>query len=483
MEKILGFLPDADQTTAGLLTDCTNLIPFDQGMKGAPSPSTPSGVPALPAACRGAAVVTKLDDSRRLIAGTFTKLYELTAGAWADVSTGSYSGGGESRWSIAQFGNDTVASNSVDAIQRSTGTTFAPISGAPAAKIIFSVGTQIMALNVNDGAVKQDGWHCCATYDVTDWNESITTLCASGRLVSSPGQITAGGRLGEYAIAYKEQSIYIGQFVGAPSVWDWVQVPGGDAGCIGQSAWCDLGDMGHFIVGLDSFYIFDGTRPVPVGYGEVRQWFYDASSPQFRYKTECIFDRQNRCVWIFYPSIDSTFNNKALVYHVPSKKWGKVDVSPEAAVNYVSAGVTIDGLAALSATIDGLASYSFDSQFWLSGGRSLALFNQDHQLQSMTGRSIASSMTTGDIGDDDRYTMLNRMRLRFVPNYKPTSASVQTYVKEESGGTPVLASTDDMVDGKFDVLDSARWHRATFLFTGDHRVSGMSVNLIPEGDA
>jgi hypothetical protein len=220
-----------------------------------------------------------------------------------------------------------------------------------------------------------------------------------------------------------------------------------------------------------------------VGYGEVRQWFYDASSPQFRYKTECIFDRQNRCVWIFYPSIDSTFNNKALVYHVPSKKWGKVDVSPEAAVNYVSAGVTIDGLTALSATIDGLASYSFDSQFWLSGGRSLALFNQSHQLQSMTGNSTVSTMTTGDFGDDDRYTMLNRMRLRFVPNYKPSSASVQTYVKDESGGTPVLASTDDMVDGKFDMLDSARWHRATFLFTGDHRVSGMSVNLIPEGDA
>jgi hypothetical protein len=339
-----------------------------------------------------------------------------------------------------------------------------------------------MALNTNDGAIKPDGWHCCATYDVTDWTASITTLCAKGRLVSSPGQITAGGKLGEYAIVYKEKAIHIGQFVGAPSVWDWVQVPGGDAGCIGQSAWCDLGETGHFIVGLDSFYIFDGTRPSAVGYGEVRQWFYDTSSPQFRYKTECIYDRQNRCVWIFYPSVDSTVNNKALVYHLPSKKWGKVDVSPEAAVNYVSAGVTIDGLAALSSTIDGLASYSFDSQFWLSGGRTLALFNGSHQLQSITGPSTSSTMTTGDAGDDDVYTLLNKIRLRFIPGFKPATATVQTYTKSEAGATPVLASTATMQDAKFDVLDSARWHRGAFTFTGDHRVTGIAATLIPEGN-
>jgi hypothetical protein len=483
MDKILGFLPDADTTIAGVLTDCTNLIPFDQGMKGSPSPATPLSVPALAAYCKGASVVTKLDDTRRLIAGTDTKLYELTGGAWVDVSTGSYTASGDFRWSFAQFGNDTIASNSVDTIQRSTGSAFSAIAGAPKAKIIFNVGTQVMALNTNDGTIKQNGWHCCATYDVTSWTTSITTLCASGQLVSSAGQITAGGKLGEYAIAYKEKAIHIGQFVGAPSVWDWIQVPGGEAGCIGQRAWCDLGEEGHFLVGLDSFYIFDGTRPTPIGYGETRQWFYDISSPQYRYKTECVYDRQNRCIWIFFPSVDSTVNNKALVYHIPSKKWGKVDMTPESTLNYVSAGVTIDGLASISSTIDGLASYSFDSQYWLSGGRSLAIFDSSHQLQSITGPSTSSTMTTGDVGDDDSYTLLNKIRLRFAPGYKPSVASVQTFTKSEDGGTPVLTCTSTMQDGKFDVLESARWHRGTFSFTGDHRVTGIAATLIAEGDS
>jgi hypothetical protein len=450
-------------------------------MKGAPTGSTPSGVPALAAECRGAAVVTKLDDTRRIFAGTTTKLYELLAGAWTDVSSGSYTGGADTRWSIAQFGNSTLASNLNDTIQRSSGLSFSAIAGAPKAKIIFSVGTQIMALNTNDGTTKPDGWHCCATYDETSWTPSIATLCASGRVVSQPGSFTAGGRLGEYAIGYKEKSIFIGQFVGAPSVWDWAQVPGGDAGCIGQDAWADIGGA-HFIVGLDNFWLFDGSRPVPVGDDLLRQWFYNNSSPNYRYKTQCVCDRQNNVVWVFYCSTTSSVPDKALVFHMKSKLWGAVDISVEATLNYVSSGTTIDGIAALSATIDGLASFSFDSQYWLVGGRSLAAFNNSHQLQSITGPSATSGMTTGDAGDDDRVTLATQIRLRFAPGYKPLSANVQTYTRMELGGSVVSASTSTMSDGKFDIMDSGRWHRASFTFTGDHRIMGIDAKLIPEGN-
>jgi hypothetical protein len=479
VDKLIGFAPDADPTIPGALTSVTNLIPWEQGMRGAPTGSTPSGVPALAAECRGAAVVTKLDDSRRVFAGTSTKLYELSGGAWVD-SGGAYTGGADARWSIAQFGNATLASNTTDTIQRSSGAGFTDIAGAPKAKVIFSVGTQIMALNTNDGSVKPDGWHCCATYDETDWAESLTTLCASGRVVSQPGAFTAGGRLGEYAVGYKEKSIFIGQFVGAPSVWDWAQVPGGDAGCIGQDAWADIGGA-HFIVGQDSFWLFDGSRPVPVGDELLRRWFYNNSSPNYRYKTQCVCDRQNNVVWVFYCSAASSVPDKALVYHMKTKIWGAVDISVEATLNYVSAGTTIDGLTALSSTIDGLASFSFDSQYWLVGGRSLAAFNNSHQLQSITGPSATSSMTTGDTGDDDVVSLLSAIRLRFAPGYKPQSATTQTYTKMELGESLTPASTSSMNDGRFDVLDSSRWHRVSFNFTGDHRILAVGYTLKAEG--
>ena len=138
MDKLLGFAPDAEPTTPGILTAVTNMIPWEQGMRGAPRGATPSGVPALAAECRGAAVVTKLDDTRRIFAGTTTTFYELSAGAWVD-SGGVYTGGADARWSIAQFGNSTLASNYSDAIQRSSGAGFTSIATAPKAKIIFQL--------------------------------------------------------------------------------------------------------------------------------------------------------------------------------------------------------------------------------------------------------------------------------------------------------------------------------------------------------
>lgn len=481
MDKLLGFTPDADPCIIGVLTDCDNFIPYENGMKGAPTGSTPSGVPALAAACIGAAVVTKLDDTRRVFAGTQTKLYELSAGAWADVSTGSYAGGTDTRWSYAQFGNSSLASNLADTIQRSTGAAFSAIAGAPKAKIIFSVGTQIMALNINDGTVKPDGWYCCATFDETNWTPSTVTLCAKGQIVSSPGSFTAGGRLGEYAVGYKEKSIHVGQFVGAPAVWDWTQVPGGESGCIGQDAWCDIGGT-HFFVGQDNIWLFDGSRPAPIASGQVRQWFFANSSPSYRYKTQCVFDKQNNVVWVFYPSNSSTTCDKALVYHLDTKQWGRVTINIESALNYISAGVTIDGLSAISATIDGLSAYSFDSQFWLTGGRALSVFNTSHQLQLMTGASAASNFTTGDVGDDEAVTHLNRIRVRFAPGYKPTTATVQTFFKMEEGDPLTSGSSGSLANNKFDVRQAGRFHRAALMFTGDVRVLGIDADIVPGGE-
>ena len=485
MDKLLGFSPDADPTVPGVIVECTNFIPYENGMKAAPTGTTPSGVPALASACRGAAVITKLDGTRRIFAGAQTLLYELLAGTWTDIGrVGVYTGGADTRWSFAQFGDATLAANLIDTIQRSLSSgDFADISGAPKAKIIFTVGSFVMALNTVDGTYGTDPsrWWCCASYDDTDWTPDVATLATTGELVAAPGEITAGGRLGEYAVAYKEKAIFLGQFVEAPKVWDWTLIPGGEAGCVGQDALCDIGGV-HFFVGQDNFWVFDGSRPTPLATGQIRQWFFENSNPSYRYKTQCVFDRQNNVVWTFYCSTGSTTLNQAVVYHIASKQWGKVTISIEAALNYISAGVKINELGSYSSTINGLSAYTFNSQFWLSGGRALSAFNTSHQLQLLTGVSGTSSFTTGDAGDDDMVSLLSKIRLRFAPGYKPTTASVETFTKMTEGDAVVSSATGSINDGKFDVLQSARFHRAAFTFTGDCRVMGIGAVLTAQGN-
>ncbi|CAB4126134.1 hypothetical protein UFOVP73_56 [uncultured Caudovirales phage] len=479
MVPLAGFSPDADQTLPGVISDCTNFIPYLTGMEGAPAPATPAGVPVLAAACQGAAVLTKLDDSRRIVAGTQAALYELLGGAWTNQSkSGGYAGGVDSRWSLTQFGDATLAANGVDPIQRSASGAFASISGAPVAEIVFSVGAFVMALNTNDGSIKPDGWHCCAAYDDTTWAPSISTQCTTGRLVSRAGRLTAGARLGEYAVAYKARSIYLGQYVGAPAVWDWLLVPGGEAGCIGKDAVCDIGGA-HFFVGEEGMFIFDGTRPVPVADGVVRQWFANNSSQTYRYKTQCAFDAQNNRVWVFYVSKNGTALDSALVYHVLAKKWGRADPGIESVLNFISAGATIDGLTSYAATIDALPTSGFNSQFWISGGKSLSVFNTTHQLQSLTGNSVSSSFTTGESGDDNTVTLLSKLRLRYADS--PDAASCTLFYQMSSGEGYATGITGTVLGGKFDVLQCSRWHKAQFSFTGKVQVTQIEAQLTEAG--
>lgn len=483
MDKLLGFSPDAEPTSPGVMTDVVNMVPDEKGMKGAPTPVTPSGVPVLAAKCIGSALTTKLADFRRFFAGTSTKLYELVAGAWVDQSSTAYSGGVDTRWSFAQFGDSTLAANLADTIQRSAGSgAFAAISGAPKAKIIFAVQGFVMALHTSDAGFgdNPDRWWCSAVFDDTDWTPSVTTQSATGRLVSTQGRLTAGGKLGDYAVAYKERAIYLGQYVGPPVVWDWQEIPGGEAGCVGQEAWCDMGGV-HFIVGMDNFWIFDGSRPTKIGNGVVRDWFFSQSNPTYRYRTRCTYDKQNNLVWVLFPSLNSTEPDKALVYHTVTQQWGLVSLTSEAEVNYIGEGLTIDTMNTVSATIDGLSDYSFDSQFWLVGGRSLAIFNGSHQLQTMTGDSLTCGYTSGDYGDDDAYSLLTKVRVRFAPGEKPTSASMTSAIKDDAGDSLTPATVSTWSDGKFDVLDSSRWHRVMFTFTGRVTAIGHELTLIPEG--
>ena len=478
MTPIVGFAPDADSTTAGVLTDCEQMIPALTGMEAAPTPQTADAVPALGAECKGAAVLTKMDGTRRMIAGTGAALYELSGGSWVDRSdTGGYTGSGDSRWCFAQFGNDTIATNGTEALQKSATGAFAAISGAPVAKIAFTVKDFVMTLNTSSNA---DEWYCCAAFDAADWATSIDTQCAKGRLVATNGAITAGARLGEYAIAYKARSMYIGQYVGAPAVWQWQQVSGGDAGCAGQSALCDIGGA-HFFVGESGFYLFDGTRPVPVADGQVRQWFLDDSDPSYRYRTQCMYDGQHDRVWIFYPKKGSSTPDSALVWHVKSKMWGRANRGIEAVLNYISTGVTIDGLTSLSATIETLPNVAFDSQYWLSGGRALSIFDTSHQLQTLTGAAGASSMTSGDYGDDMAVTRLQRVRVRYAAGQGPTTATATTYAKMNSGEDFVQKSSGTLADGKFDVRQSGRWHRVKVAFTGDVKVVGAIADYVQAG--
>jgi hypothetical protein len=477
MIPIVGFAPDADKTTPGILTDCQHLLPFEAGYRGAPS-SVAATVPALATQCQGSVVAILLDGTSRVFAGTPTKLWELVSGAWVDRSSGAYTGGTNARWSFCQFGNTTIASNFADAMQSSAAGAFAAVGGgAPKAKIVVSASNNfVMAFNTNDGTygVSPDRWWCCAQTDQTNWTPSVSTLATTGRLVGVEGEIIAGMALGDYVVAYKKRAIFVGSFAGPPVVWQFSIVPSSECGAVGQEAVCDLGGS-HFFVSEDNFWMFDGTRPVPVGIGVIRKWFFANVNPVYLYRTRCTYEKQNNQVRVSYVSRSSLgVVDSSIVYHIATKQWGRDDVVSQASINYISPGVTIDGLDAYSSTIDGLPEVPIDSPYWTQGGRVASYFNGSNQLTSFAGVTQNSYFITGDFGDDQAVTMMQPFRARFEK--MPATAVATGYYKFNEGDPLTQGAVSSINDGKFDLRQSGRFHRVLVNMTGDVTVYGFNTD-------
>jgi hypothetical protein len=490
VNPVLGFTPDAPPATPGILRDCSNLIPYEGGMRAANS-ATAQGSAARAGEVRGAVTITKLDSTRRVFAGTTAKIEELSGTTWTDRSRAgapAYALGATSWWSFAQFGDNTYAVNLDTVVQKSTTGAFADVSGAPKARVLRSLVTSsggfLFACNTVDATfgTSPDRWWCSALNNGDDWtvNPSVT-LCNSGRLLGADGGITTAEKLGnDRIVIYKDRSLYVGSFVGAPAVWSFQEYP--NVGCVGLNAVVDIGTA-HIFVGRDNFWMFDGARPVSIADGQLRQWFINNRSSDYAYLTQVIFDRTYKLIYIFFPSAGSTSCDKCIVYHLGTKQWGRMDLSVETVFLYNSSTVTWDTLSA--ATWDTWT----DTPSWdfvASGSDVISYFNTSHTMQLLNGTPGASYMTLDDMGDDETVTRLTQCSLRYA--VRPSTATVTAYYSMATGATPstgLTISAYDVpaaADNKFKLRQTARFHRLQFNFTGSCSVTGYNVDrLQPAG--
>jgi hypothetical protein len=478
---LTGFAPDLDPSLPGIITDCSMMLPTIRGYKGAAS-LVSLGFPALSAACNGAALCIKLDASSRMFAGTATKIYETGTASWTDVSGAVYTGGADSVWRFAQHGNITYAVNRADAMQSSTAGAFAAVAGAPKATVIeFVAGFVFVAATVEATYGDQsDRWWCSAYLDGTDWTPSVATQCTTGRLVDVSGDIKALRKLGSDIVVYKQRGLWLGRYVGAPAVWDFILIPG-EIGAVSQEAVVDVGGY-HVFIGYENVYRFDGSRPIPIG-DEIKEWFFADLNAKYKYKIRGTYDRKNALIYFYYPNTASTSGalNSCLVYNHKTEKWGRANRDVETSVEFLSGQLTYENLGTFFATYDDINAVSYDSAFFNEQSPVPALFDTAHKVYSLTGASLTSSITTGDFGDDDAYSLLTQVRARYVDS--PTTATMTNYYRPVAGDTLTTGATVTMSDGKFDVLRSSRFHRLKFEFTGDVEMTAYSPTVKPEGTA
>lgn len=486
MIPLIGYAPDVNPTTPGVIVDCVSYVPSLKGMKAAPSAVTGTLATALSTACLGAAVCRKLDGTTRFFAGTATALYEGGATSWTDRTRavgGAYTGGADTRWRFAQFGNVSIATDKTDTMQFSSAGAFANITGGIKAAIVETVGDYIVACDTNEGTYGDCTNRWFVTPDYANWTPAIADRIATGILTSSPGGIKAAKRFGDSVILYKERSMYIGTFTGPPTIFEVRELPG-EVGTATQESVVFIGtqsDPRHIFMGYEDFYMFDGARANPIGQS-VKETVFSDINRQYQYKISTLHDRTNSRVYFFYPSSSGAGAlDRCVVYNYKTDKWGRDDRTIECSVDWIAAGYTYDDYGTLFSTYDTNVTVSYDSAFWLGAGAQVpSIFNTSHVVQTLTGAAGTASITLGDAGDEVTYSTLRRVQPRFL--VKPTSATMTNYYRTELGDTLTADSTLNMVNGRFDPLRESRWHRVKIGTVGNSEMSDMRMDFEPGGE-
>lgn len=470
--SLLGYAPDANPTIPGVFMNCSGVVPSMRGFKAAPGLAT-TPLATLAATCQGAAVLTKLDSSTRLIAGTPTKLYEAGVSTWADVSRSvAYAVGATAKWRFAQQSNVSMAVNGTDTVQASSTGAFSCIAGAPVAGIIETVGSFVFLFNT---AASPQGWQCSANGDFSSWTVSSATQATTGSLIASPGPITAGKKFGSAIIAYKKNSMYFGSFVGSPVVWQFDLIPG-QAGALSQEVVVNIGtdeNPRHLFMGESDFYIFDGSKPYSIGSNRVKESVFGQLLLSRFYACQALHDRINSRVYFYYPVADSVFPDHCVVYNYRTDTWGVDDRQIECAFEFVTPGITYGSLGGLYATYGSLPNLSYGNAFLSSAQPQPAIIGTDHKVRTLTGPAVSSSFTTGDYGDASQFRTLTRIRPIFLT--APSSAQCTNYYKNNEGDALTQGAISAFISGKFDMLRDARWHRLKLDLVGDWEMAAFAA--------
>lgn len=489
---LIGFAPDADPTTKGVMVECNALIPSDKGFRALPGRrridnQSNANISVFPDAEIVGAGAFRYANTLQIFAGTAHKIWGLryfsssTAtsvyGNWEDLSQpGGYTAYVTPTWCFEGFGDCVVAAagnvvhgqiqHTLQALP-SQGTAFAPISGAPKACIVVSVNRFLVALNIA-GYGPGDGWKCCARDNHTDWALSAATGCAQGRLVDVPGGITAGIAFDDDLLVFKEQAFYLGRYVGAPEVWAFDKQPFG-AGCVGPKAVAKDASGKVYFLATDDLYVFDGATCRPLMSGRVKRWWLNEVNPaDMSNLTQVVYDSVRDIVWII--SRDTMHGDTMLPYHLRTNRWGCVqsstrtwDLAFPVPINYS----------------DDPANLAFG---YSPGDTALGLFDTARRLHVLAGAYSSATgipqptFTTGDFGDISVDTELKAARVKFTaaaasstctPMHRPHLDATLTFAAAVARHSPT---------GRYDLWQIDRWHRMRFDLSGDCEFSGYAVD-------
>ena len=264
------------------------------------------------------------------------------------------------RWTVTNLNGLIVATNGFDTPQMwplsggipSIGTPFMELRNwtvSTKCKVIRSFRTFLVGLNWTrtNEEPRLVKWSTEASYGSppVTWNENDATLDAGEyELSDTPGDIIDGLPLGDSFIIYKDDSIYIMNYVGTPYIFSF-KLMSPTIGLLSKEAVAEF-EGGHFFMGNSDFYVCNGQTITPMLSNKLRRTVFDELNGDNYQKCFVAADYVRNEMMACYPSGSSTVVDKALIWNWKDNTFSFRDLPDTSHINSgiveITAGATWD---------------------------------------------------------------------------------------------------------------------------------------------
>ena len=294
----------------------------------------------------GSAKIYRTDGS------TNTDVTRTSGGDYATSLTGT------GNWVGSIFNGLPLLTNGVDEPQIwSTGTSkFIDLANAPLCKSIRPYGNYAIALNTTESGTNYPNrvkWSDATTSLPTTWSAAATNDAGQNEVGDEGDIIIVGTSLAKSFIIYKEKSTLLMNYIGGNLVFSFQKLFN-DTGVLSRNCVVEF-DSRHFVVTEGDLIVHNGVSKESIATGTVkRTLFDDLDSTNYR-NIFTLHNKQKTEIWVCYPSVGSTYCDKALIWNYKTKAFSFRDLPN---ILHIATGIVNPGA---SSTV-----WSGQSQSWIA---------------------------------------------------------------------------------------------------------------------
>ncbi len=396
--NIAEYRPDVADLNTDFTDDLLNVLAANGSY--IPAPAFEALTSALPARPNGWLSVKSLDGTIRFFVGTDTKLYLLdnTDLGWDDVSKAAttYSATEDAPWSMKAFGNFVIAVNQNDdpqVYEIGTDILFRDLAGSPPRAggiAIWGDFVALMRLTSNQNRVQWSGLNDCEFWTPGSNNSDYQDFPDGGQVQGSTEATNP--------IVLLESAIQRATFVpGSVEIFTFQKIHD-KRGAKSPYSIATRGDLGFFADEGGFFQISPDGTVAPIGFEKVDRTFFRRMAVSSISRIAGAVDPfYSRVYWVLDYDGDGVFD-QMLVYDWQLEWWTVIDTAVLGIFAFATSGYTLDGLDAVSSSLDALP-FPLDSKAWQGGAPVLGAFDESFRLGAFSGVSLEALVGTPEIGD------------------------------------------------------------------------------------